>query len=102
MPVLKSVLWEYEEHAPERRLHRDRRPQPGHAAGSAVRRAQDADCLRRAAGAVSKSILEARGVLVVPDMQFITEAEHVHSSSERYSRTFDELKVNLGMDGTYC
>ena len=49
-----------------------------------------------------ESILEARKVLFVPDMKFITEAEHVHSSSERYSRTFDELKVNLGMDGTYC
>ena len=48
-----------------------------------------------------ESILKARDVLFVPDMKFITEAEHVHSSSERYGRTFDELKVNLGMDGTY-
>ncbi len=35
-------------------------------------------------------------------MKFITEAEHVHSSSERYARLFEELKVDLGMDGSYA
>jgi hypothetical protein len=33
------------------------------------------------------------------DMRFITEAEHVHSTSERYAEQFDELKMRLGMDG---
>jgi hypothetical protein len=32
------------------------------------------------------------------DMKFITEAEHVHSTTERYAREFDELKMRLGMD----
>ncbi|MGB6042477.1 MAG: hypothetical protein WBF93_04890 [Pirellulales bacterium] len=32
------------------------------------------------------------------EMQFITEAEHVHASSEEYHRQFDELKMRLGMD----
>jgi hypothetical protein len=32
------------------------------------------------------------------DMKFITEAEHVHSTTERYAREFDELKMHLGMD----
>ena len=32
------------------------------------------------------------------DMRFITEAEHVHSSSEEYYRRFDELRMRLGMD----
>lgn len=31
-------------------------------------------------------------------MKFITEAEHVHSSSDQYARQFEELKTRLGMD----
>jgi hypothetical protein len=34
-------------------------------------------------------------------LRFITEAEHVHSSSDRYAQQFDELKTRLGMDGGY-
>ena len=33
------------------------------------------------------------------DIQFITEAEHVHSSSERFFDDFSVLKNRLGMDG---
>jgi hypothetical protein len=33
------------------------------------------------------------------DMRFITEAEHVHSTCERYAEDFDQLKTVLGMDG---
>lgn len=33
------------------------------------------------------------------DMKFITEAEHVHSTSEQYIQEFEELKMRLGMDG---
>jgi hypothetical protein len=32
------------------------------------------------------------------DMRFITEAEHVHSTCERYVEEFDALKMQLGMD----
>lgn len=31
-------------------------------------------------------------------MKFITEAEHVHSSSDYYLQQFEELKMRLGMD----
>jgi len=34
-------------------------------------------------------------------MKFITEAEHVHSSSDKYFQSFDELKLRLGMDSGY-
>jgi len=34
-------------------------------------------------------------------MKFITEAEHVHSSSEEYQRQFAELRCRLGMDSGY-
>lgn len=33
------------------------------------------------------------------DMRFITEAEHVHSTCERYAEEFEQLKTMLGMDG---
>ncbi len=32
------------------------------------------------------------------DMRFITEAEHVHSTCERFVEEFDQLKMRLGMD----
>jgi hypothetical protein len=32
------------------------------------------------------------------DMKFITEAEHVHSTTEQYIHQFEELKIRLGMD----
>ncbi len=31
-------------------------------------------------------------------IRFITEAEHVHSSSDQYARQFEELRTRLGMD----
>ncbi len=34
-------------------------------------------------------------------MKFITEAEHVHSSSDEYFRQFEELRTRLGMDGMF-
>lgn len=34
----------------------------------------------------------------VEDLKFITEAEHVHSSTEEYARRFDELRYQLGID----
>ena len=40
----------------------------------------------------------SRDVYCHEDMRFITEAEHVHSSSEQYFRQFEELKMRLGMD----
>ena len=35
------------------------------------------------------------------NMRFITEAEHVHSSSEEYAKQFEELRLRLGMDAVY-
>jgi len=34
-------------------------------------------------------------------MKFVTEAEHVHSSSDKYFEQFEELKMRLGMDSGY-
>lgn len=46
-----------------------------------------------------EEILASCGIDCDDEMKFITEAEHVHSSSERYHEQFEELKTRLGMDG---
>lgn len=46
-----------------------------------------------------ESILRDGRVPCREDMRFITEAEHVHSTSERFVQEFEELKMRLGMDG---
>ena len=33
------------------------------------------------------------------DLKFITEAEHVHSTTDQFAEQFNELKTALGMDG---
>lgn len=44
--------------------------------------------------------MEKVGVSENQKMKFITEAEHVHSSSEDYLRRFEELRCALGLDGS--
>jgi hypothetical protein len=46
-----------------------------------------------------EKLLKSSHVPCREDMRFITEAEHVHSTSERYVAQFEELKMRLGMDG---
>jgi hypothetical protein len=48
-----------------------------------------------------EEILRHHGVNCDDRMKFITEAEHVHSSSDSYARQFEELKTRLGMDCAY-
>ncbi len=45
-----------------------------------------------------EQVLAGRNVLCNDKMKFVTEAEHVHSSSEQYAELFQELKIRLGMD----
>jgi hypothetical protein len=47
-------------------------------------------------------IFANRGVCCNDQMKFITEAEHVHSSSEYYTEQFEQLKIRLGIDASYC
>ncbi len=44
-------------------------------------------------------ILKRGGLPCREKMRFITEAEHVHSTTERFVEEFEELKMRLGMDG---
>lgn len=45
-----------------------------------------------------EEIFRSRGVGCNDRMKFITEAEHVHSSSDQYAAQFEELKTRLCMD----
>jgi len=45
-----------------------------------------------------EAVFDLRNVLCEERMKFITEAEHVHSSSDIYARQFEELQTRLGMD----
>lgn len=45
-----------------------------------------------------RSVLEDYDLDEREEIRFITEAEHVHSSSEDYARKFEELKYRLGID----
>jgi hypothetical protein len=45
-----------------------------------------------------ENVLIDVGLSCREDMKFITEAEHVHSTTDRYVQEFEELKMRLGMD----
>lgn len=47
-------------------------------------------------------ILEDHGIYCDDELKFITQAEHVHSSSEDYIDQFERLKALLGMEGSFC
>jgi hypothetical protein len=48
-----------------------------------------------------EEVLASHGLKCNDELKFITEAEHVHSSSDTYARVFEEMKTHLGMDGGY-
>jgi hypothetical protein len=45
-----------------------------------------------------EDVLDEYGLECDEDLKFVTEAEHVHASSEDYSERFAELKYRLGID----
>ncbi len=45
-----------------------------------------------------ESVFRSQGVKCIESMKFITEAEHVHSSSDEYQRRFGQLCYQLGID----
>lgn len=98
MPILESILWDYE----------DLLVNDG-CTGIAVLNPKlpleiqlDEHKLLIAYGAdlsAYEQILDRGQVPCREEMKFITEAEHVHSSNEKYVEQFEELKMRLGMDG---
>lgn len=97
MPILQSILWDYE----------DLLVNDG-CTGIAVLNPRlpqevqlDEHKLLIIYGSELSSYEKILGSNDVPcreEMRFLTEAEHVHSSNESYTRMFEELKMRLGMD----
>jgi hypothetical protein len=56
----------------------------------------------RTDGLVTTTIVDTTGpyfdVSYIDNMWFITEAEHVRSTSDRYIEQFEDPKMRLGMD----
>lgn len=46
-------------------------------------------------------LLESHGLPCRSDMQFITEAEHIHTSSQDYLERFNQLRTQLGIDAEF-
>jgi len=101
LPVLKSILWEYEE-----LLLNDG------CAGIAVLNPEvpqevqfDEHKLLIVYGNELdefEAVFRASGIARDERMKFITEGEHVHSSSDRFAGTFNEFRMRLGMDEDYA
>ena len=97
MPVLKSTLWDYEDLLTNDGCTGIAVLNPG-----IPQEVQfDEHKLLIAYGEplhVFEQKLEYRQVHRKDGMQFLTEAEHVHSSNDQFCQQFDELKMRLGMD----
>lgn len=46
-----------------------------------------------------KEAFKSHGIRSIENLKFITEAEHVHSSSDEYQQRFEQLCYELGIDG---
>ena len=98
MPILQSILWDYEE-----LLTHDG------CTGVAVlnpRLPQEVQLDEHKLLIIYGNELNAYENILIDhhvncdeQLRFITEAEHVHSTTDRFIEEFEELKTRLGMDG---
>ena len=97
LPVLKSILWEYEDLLVNDGCTGIAVLNPG-----IPQEVQfDEHKLLIVYGdelAGYEDVLDGHGVGCDDQMRFITEAEHVHSSSDTYARLCQEFQTRLGMD----
>lgn len=100
LPVLKSILWDYED-----LLMNDGCTGLAVLNPSIPQEIQfDEHKLLIVYGEQLESFektLDQRSIPCNDQVKFITEAEHVHSSSDSYCRLFEEFKTRLGMDCGY-
>jgi len=100
MPVLKSILWEFEE-----LLTHDGCTGLAVLNPSVPQEVQfDEHKLLIAYGndlQDYEDVLKSRKLAQLDDLRFITEAEHVHSTNDKFIEQFDSLKTRLGMDSGY-
>lgn len=100
LPVLKSILWDFED-----LLMNDGCTGIAVVNPHAPQEVQfDEHKLLIAYGEPLHSfeeILREQHVARDEGMKFLTQAEHVHSSTEEYRQQFEQLRFRLGMDGSY-
>ncbi len=100
MPVLKSVLWDYED-----LLTNDGCTGIAVLNPSGPQEVQFDEhkllIVYSHSASEFERVFTSRGIRCDERLKFITEAEHVHSSSDLYMAQFDELKTQLGMDSDY-
>ncbi|MBN2217074.1 MAG: hypothetical protein JW719_06840 [Pirellulales bacterium] len=100
MPVLKSILWEYEDLLLNDGCVGLAVLNPGIPQEVQLDEHKLLIIYGENQGPFEVAFRE-RDVRLDDQMRFITEAEHVHSSSDQYAQQFDELKTRLGMDCGY-
>ncbi|TWT43418.1 hypothetical protein [Botrimarina hoheduenensis] len=98
MPILQSILWDYEDLLTNDgctgvAVLNPRTPQEVQLDEHKLLIVYGSD-LRK-----FESVLIDHHVDCDEQLRFITEAEHVHSTTDRYIQEFEELKMRLGMDG---
>jgi len=97
MPVLKSILWDFEE-----MLTNDGCTGIAVLNPSAPQEVQfDEHKLIIVYGTELgeyERTLQARHVPCRDELKFITEAEHIHSTSDHFVEQFEELRMRLGID----
>ncbi len=101
MPVLKSILWEYEDLLLNDGCLGIAVLNPGIPQEVQL----DEHKLLIIYGenqSEYEAIFAEHQVVLDEEIRFITEAEHVHSSSDQYLQQFEELKTRLGMDCGYA
>jgi hypothetical protein len=100
MPVLKSILWEYEDLLLNDGCIGLAVLNPGIPQEVQLDEHKLIIIYGENQGPFEVAFRE-RDVNLDERIRFITEAEHVHSSSDHYAQQFEELKVRLGMDCGY-
>ncbi len=100
MPVLKSILWDFEDLLTHDGCTGIAVLNPGMPQEVQL----DEHKLLIAYGedlSEYEQTLRDRNLPCDDGMKFITEAEHVHATSDQYLDKFEQLKMRLGMDGDY-
>ncbi|MEO1498238.1 MAG: hypothetical protein AAFV43_13930 [Planctomycetota bacterium] len=99
MPILQSILWDYEDllindGCTGVAVLNPRTPQEVQLDEHKLLIVYGSDLT------AYESVLIDQHVDCDEEIRFITEAEHVHSTTDRYISEFEELKMRLGMDGS--
>lgn len=97
MPVLKSILWDYEDLLLNDGCTGIAVLNPGEQ--KEIQFDEHKLLIVYGEGlAPFERTLADRSVPCQDDIKFITEAEHIHSSSDYYRQQFEELTIRLGME----